>query len=139
MAKNERFVWGFQFFDTVPEDDDPLFWSRHIESTLNLRSLLSVRQPNHTTLLILHLLSPRRITSDLASMFSGLVLRQFMPLVGKYPTEFDLALQALLQGRSRGIYIFFVTEWTGFRSAQVCQNRVGIRETSPHPPMRRAI
>jgi hypothetical protein len=102
----KRFVWFFQFFDTVSEDDDPLFWSRHIESTLNLRSLLSVRQPNRTTLLILHLLSPRRINSDLANLFPGLLLHSFMPLIGKHPAEFDLALQALLQGRSRGIYIF---------------------------------
>jgi hypothetical protein len=151
MTERNRFVWLFQFFDTVPEDDDPLFWSRHIESTLNLRSLLSVRQPNHTTLLILHLLSPRRITSDLASMFSGLLLRQFMPLVGKHPAEFDLALQALLQGRSRGIYIFrngvsWVSQCTGLpesgwnpRDVTTSANNNGNRASTSEDPIGRKV
>ena len=98
-------VWFQQCFDTVSEDVDPIFWSLHIKSTSNLRSLLSVRQPDRTTLLIVHLLSSRRINSDVAGLFLGLSLRPFMPLVGKYPAEFDFALKALLQGRSRGIYI----------------------------------
>ena len=40
-------------FPTVPEDDDPIFWARHLADSSNLRSLLSMRKSNNTTSLVL--------------------------------------------------------------------------------------
>ena len=76
----------------MSQDDDPLLWSRHIKSSSNLRSLLSLRPTNSTPRLILHLLTPIRIiNSDLARLFPVLSLCPIIPLVGRHPAELCIA------------------------------------------------
>ena len=99
---NSRWFWT-----TVPTrhgDVDPIFWSQQLVQTSNLRALVSVHRDNNT-LIVLHLVQ-RRTNSNLASMFSDVPLNSFVPIAGRDPIIFQEALQAVLQERCMGIYIF---------------------------------